>query len=234
MSRYLDSWSQLDFIASIIVNGYAQTASVFECQPTSSSDQVFTPNIPDLYFDHTNAAAFRTGAGANLTTVTGNHRKTFIYTTPPESACSGIVTAIQYCYHTRINNPRRDILRFLSLSRDGFDFKVMNVQTGRAVPQDDCSILATPRICCTTATFSANTMNQFRISSNYTFGAMLLNDLKVRPLAFSGMADVKYQFPHFVTRLTNGNPPTGFTFTHNRQNNRYLLLMRFFIGIMHT
>ena len=210
---------------------------MFECQPTSSSDlQVFTPNIPDLYFDHTNAAAFRTGAGANLTTVIGNHRTTFIYTTPPESVCSGTVTAIQYCYHTTINNPRRDILRFLSLSRDGFDFKVMNVQTGRAVPQDDCSILATRRICCTTATFSANTMNQFRISSNYTFGAMLLHNDKVRPLAFSGTADVKYKFPHFVTRLSINNPSTGFTFTLNNQNNmyRYLLLMRFFIGIMHT
>ena len=240
MSRNLDSWSQLDFIASIIGNGYAQTASVFECQPTSSSDQVFTPNIPDLYFDHTNAAAFRTGDGANLTTVTGAGRTIFIYTTPPESVCSGTVTAIQYCYHTTINDPQ-NLLRFLTLSRDGFSFTV-NVRNIvlKPVPQDNvCSDYPGSngqRICCDTTNLTAIN-RQFWIPSNFTIGVILLSNDNVRPLAFSSMADMNYQFPHFVTRFPagSGNPPTGYTFTLNEddyQSDRYLFLMRLLLGII--
>ena len=205
---------------------------MFECQPTSSSDQVFAPNIPDLYFNHTNAAAFRTARdGANLTTVTGGSRTTFIYTTPPESACSGTVTAIQYCYNTKINT-KPNFLRFLSLSRDGFDFTVSEKRTGKAngvcsdYPGSDGQ-----RVCCGKKNLAIN--KQFRIPSNYTFGVILLRD-DIQPLVFSGTADMKYQFPHFVTGLYTGNPPNGFTFTLNEsdyQSDRYLLLMRLLLGI---
>ena len=206
---------------------------MYECQPTSSSDQVFTPNIPDLYFDHTDAAAFRTGDGANLTTVTGpGGRTTLIYTTPPESVCSGTVTAIQYCYHTTINSPR-NFLRFLSFSRNGLVITVKSARNivGRAIPQDNvCSDYPGSnghRICCDTTNLAVN--SQFQIPSNFTFGVILLNNNDVRPLAFSGTTDMKYQFPHFVTRLPS-NPPTGSTFTLNEgdyQSDRYLLLMRY-------
>ena len=206
---------------------------MFQCQPTTDqSGHVFTPNIPDSYFNHTNAAAFRIGAKANLTTVTGNNKTTFIYTTPPESACSGTVTAIQYCYHTKINN-ERNFLRFLSLSRDGFDFTVSEKSAGRAngacsdYPGSDGQ-----RVCCGKKNLATN--KQFRIPSNYTFGVILLRN-DIQPLAFSGTTDMKYQFPHFVTRLSTGNPSTGFPFTLNEddyQSDRYLLLMRLLLGII--
>ena len=213
---------------------------MFECQPTSSSDQVFTPNIPDLYFDHTNAAAFRTGDGANLTTVTGGGRTIFIYTTPPESACSGIVTAIQYCYHTTINDPQ-NLLRFLTLSRDEFAFTV-NVKNIvlRPVPQDNiCSDYPGSngqRICCDTTNLAAIN-RQFRIPSNFTFGVILLNNNDVRPLTFYGTTDMKYQFPHFMRRLSTGNPTSGSTLTLNEddyQSDRYLLLMKLLLGIANS
>ena len=215
---------------------------MFECQPTSSSDQVFTPNIPDLYFDHTNAAAFRTGDGANLTTVTSTEssRTIFIYTTPPESVCSGTVTTIQYCYHTTINNDR-NLLRFLTLSRDGFSFtvNVSNIVL-RPVPQDNvCSDYPGSnghRICCDTTNLTAIN-RQFRIPSNFTFDVILLGNSNVRPLAFSGTTDMKYQFPHFMTRLTTSNPLTGSIFTLSEkdyQSDRYLLLMRLYLLLRFT
>ena len=217
---------------------------MFQCQPTtdqSGQARAFTPNIPDLYFDHTNAAAFRTGAGANLTTVTGGRRTTLIYTTPPESVCSGTVTAIQYCYHTKINDSR-NLLRFLTLSRDGFSFNfTVNVKNIvlKPVPQDNvCSDYPGSnghRICCDTTNLTSIN-RQFRIPSNFTFGVILLGNSNVRPLAFSGTADMKYQFPHFVTRLSTNNPLTGFPFTLNEndyQNDRYLLLMRLLLGTGH-
>ena len=210
---------------------------MFECQPaTDQSGRVFTPNIPDFYFNHTNAATFRTGDGANLTTVTGDHRTTFIYTTPPESACSGTVTAIQYCYHTTINK-RRNFLRFLSFSRDGFVITVKSARNivGRAIPQDNvCSDYPGSnghRICCDTTNLATK---QFWIPSNFTFGVILLNNSDVRPLTFSGTTDMKYQFPHYVTTLSAGNPPTGSTFTLDKdaESDRYLLLMRLLLGII--
>ena len=242
MSRYLDSCGQLDFIASLIGTAYAQTASVFECQPTTDqSGRVFTPNIPDLYFNHTNAAAFRTGAGANLTTVTGDARTTFIYTTPPELVCSGTVTAIQYCYHTKINN-RQNFLRFLSFSRDEFVITVKSARNivGRAIPQDNiCSDYPGSngqRVCCDTTNLT-DINKQFWIPSNFTFGVILLNNDDVRPLAFSGTADMKYQFPHYVIRVPRpGNPQTGSTFTLDKdtdyQSDGYLFLMRLLLGII--
>ena len=211
---------------------------MFQCQPTTDqSGRVFTPNIPDLYFDHTNAAAFRTGDGANLTTVTESGRTTFIYTTPPESVCSGTVTAIQYCYHTTIND-QRNLLRFVPLSRDGFSFTV-NIRNIvlRHVPQDNiCSDYFADdpadgqRICCDTLNLTTN--RQFQFTSNFTFGVILLNNNDVRPLAFSGTTDMKYQFPRFVTRLSTGNP-TSFTLNEDDyeiESDGYLLLMRLLLG----
>ena len=211
---------------------------MFQCQPTTDqSGRVFTPNIPDLYFNHTNAAAFRTGDGANLTTVTEISRTIFVYTTPPESACSGIVTAIQYCYHTTINinitMPKLSFLRFLSLSRDGFNFTVSEKRTGEAngvcsdYPGSDGQRV---RVCCGKKNLATNN-RQFRIPSNYTFGVILLRN-DIQPLAFSGTADMKYQFPHFVRRLSTSTPTSLTLNEDDYQSDRYLLLMRLLLGII--
>ena len=207
---------------------------MFQCQPTTDqSGRVFTPNIPDLYFNHTNAAAFWTGDGANLTTVTEISRTSFIYTTPPESACSGIVTAIQYCYHAKINintTPKLSFLRFLSLSRDGFDFTVSEKRTGEAngacsdYPGSDGQ-----RVCCGKKNLATNN-RQFRIPSNYTFGVILLRN-DIQPLAFSGTADMKYQFPHFVRKLSTSSPTSLTLNEDDYESDRYLLLMRLLLGI---
>ena len=208
---------------------------MFQCQPTTDqSGRVFTPNIPDLYFNHANAAAFRIGAKANLTTVTRLSRTIFIYTTPPESACSGTVTAIQYCYHAKINintTPKLSFLRFLSLSRDGFDFTVSEERTGKAngacsdYPGSDGQ-----RVCCGKINLATNN-RQFRIPSNYTFGVILLSN-DIQPLAFSGTADMKYQFPHFVKRLSTSSPTSLKLNEDDYESDRYLLLMRLLLGII--
>ena len=194
---------------------------MFQCQPTTDqSGRVFTPNIPDLYFNHTNAAAFRTGDGANLTTVTEISRTS--------------LTAIQYCYHTKINinitMPKLSFLRFLSLSRDGFDFTVSEISTGEAngvcsdYPGSDGQ-----RVCCGKKNLATNN-RQFRIPSNYTFGVILLRN-DIQPLAFSGTTDMKYQFPHFVRRLSTSSPTSLTLNEGDYQSDRYLLLMRLLLGI---
>ena len=80
--------------------GHLQSSSLFQCQ--SSSDQsglVYTPNIPDEYFNDVNVANFRTSS----LNVKGK-RATHIFTIPPELVsrnCSGSLVSIQYCYRAR-------------------------------------------------------------------------------------------------------------------------------------
>ena len=75
-------------------------SSLFQCQPSSDeSGQVYTPNIPDFYFNDENTADFRTGDEENLITL--RNRLTYIFTKSSERNCTGNVVAIQYCYETR-------------------------------------------------------------------------------------------------------------------------------------
>ena len=209
---------------------------MFECQPTTDqSGQVFTPNIPDFYFNHTNAAAFRTGDGANLTTLSVDARTTFIFTTPPESACSGIVTAFQYCYHLTVNSSRRNIFRFLSLSRNGLSFTV-NIRYARRAPSPTnitCSYNPSTeeKTCCVTR--SIRSQMQFPItSSNYTFGVVMLEDNSARLLTFPNNTDTKYRLPYFIKQLSNSDTQVNSTFTleNTIQNNGPLPLLRLLIG----
>ncbi len=113
-----------------------QSSSLFQCQ--SSSDQnglVYTPNIPNEYFNHTNAADLRTSGGflVGLNVTVREKRATHIFTIPPESAsrnCSGSLVSIQYCYRARDRdiNKRRDIFvlsSLISLNQDGL-YEVKN------------------------------------------------------------------------------------------------------------
>ena len=71
--------------------------AIFQCQSSESSgQQVFTPRIPDHYFNQATAASM-----FNESLIVTVNRRAYIYTIPPESAqrdCSGTVTAVEYCY----------------------------------------------------------------------------------------------------------------------------------------
>ena len=108
---------------------YIVESALFQCQHSSySSGQVYTPNIPDFYFDNEKAAAFSTGSsGANLTTAIAGH--TYIFTIPPVSAernCTGTVIALQYCHVDRrnLNVQRREIFNLFLLSEDDDSRKI--------------------------------------------------------------------------------------------------------------
>ena len=223
---------------------YAQNtaeSSLFQCQSTTDqSGHVFTPNIPDSYFNHANARAL-TQQG-NLTPLSGGRGTIFVFTIPPEPTCSGgTVLAIEFCYLTFDDeiDRSRDFFRFVSLTVSGFDFTVIDFDPFRIRTNAEeaiCSVLVddSQYICCETQTLPAD--EQFQIpSSDYTFGLVTRRgENEIRPLTFSG-ENTEFRFPHFRgIPADNDNPnriDDSFTFTaDNFQNEGSLLLLRLLIG----
>ena len=147
----------------------SQTTSIFQCQ--SSSDQnglVYTPNIHDFYFNNVNAANFRTGGGANLTTPISG--ATYIFTIPSESPlrnCSGTVVSLQYCYQARDRDigMTRDVLDFLTLVQNGLQYTVSSSLTIQTTPRSSICTDTSGSIqqtCYDTSSLNANDQFQLR------------------------------------------------------------------------
>ena len=129
--------------------------------------QVFTPNIPDYYFDHQNAAAFRTGSGVNMTDELA--RRYFI--TP--SYCGGAVEAIQYCYQTESRRTNEITgLTFALLNRNGLTFTVEQYDEVQISPcSEACTSFEDFLVCCNTTVFERNRRNRrLNYSMNHSIG----------------------------------------------------------------
>ena len=121
--------------------GHCQSFSPlnFLCQPFI--DQVYTPNIPDIYFSASNIAPFI--SGGNLTTHQEVRGTTIIFSIPPRSPernCSGTVTTLQYCYEATTNFLRnsqaRNIFNFATLNKNGSRFTVNETFRATTIPRD--------------------------------------------------------------------------------------------------
>lgn len=113
----------------------------FQCQPTSDrSGQVYTPNIPESYFDNRNAAYFRATRKGDIL----NEELTYIYTIPIESDCGGLLTNLEYCYKTSISNKdeRINTFNFLVLTQDRQQFRIRDRFRIRSTPlQSTCTTI---------------------------------------------------------------------------------------------
>ena len=171
------------------ISEYSASAALFQCQHSTHQDgQVFIPNIPDLYFNHTYAAD-----KINML-MRPRNGYTYYFTIPPESAernCSGTVVAIQYCHRAsqyRINY-KQNVFSFRSVTRDDLVFTVTSSFTVKTTPlESECTEVpddsqATIYLCCDTTTLSAD--NQLSISpESYTFGVTIVEH-NVAPYAFT-------------------------------------------------
>ena len=212
------------------ISEYSASAALYQCQHSTHQDgQVFTPNIPDYYFDHTNADNFAMGKDNLLTQPSPG--VTYFFTIPPESAernCSGTVVAIQYCYqvHKDHINSTQDAFSFHSVTRDGFVFTVTSSFTVRTTQhqESECTRMGMDYFCCDTTTLSAD--NQLNFSpEGYTFGVTIIDiDSEVTPYAFRDDTEfVVEQFKELLgTTLSAG---TNYSLTESPEVSG-LLLMR--------
>ena len=218
------------------ISEYSASADLFQCQHSTHQDgQVFIPNIPDLYFDHTNAASF---ISQNNLFIQAGNSFTYFFTIPPESTernCSGTVVAMQYCYQIRqtLINSMQDVFSFHLVTRDGFEFTVTSSFTVRTTPhqESECTQVSSSDLylCCDTTTLSDN---QLRISpERYTFGVTIINAAEVTPFAFRDNTEFVVEQFRTSLGLTLQNSPYAL---NSSMVIGGLLLMRFLIGkILH-
>ena len=219
----------------ITATALGTSESLYQCMHSrEQTGQVYTPNIPDFYFNDMNAANFRTGRKANLTAA--RNRITYIFPIPSESPlrnCSGTVVSLQYCYQARksdIRNNRSFFINFLSLIKNGLEFTVSNKIQIRTSPQNRiCTRWGQNQqqiICCDST--SLQPTDRFMIlPTNYSFG-VVVRSLQLLTFAPSAM---EYRAEQYLASLGVNGPNGTFMLTDaNRNQSSSLLLLRFFIG----
>ena len=221
-----------------LVSRHAQSSSpsLFQCQFSSDgSGRVYTPNIPDFYFNATNAASFLTDAArANLTA--SNKGFTRVFTIPSESPqrnCSGNVVSIQYCYQASDSDlgTRRIAFTFLTVELDGLRATVTGSFGIQTNPHS--SICTNPpgniqQVCCDTVSLGPN--NQFQIPAS-SFSFNVLTNGNLRPLTFADSA-VDFRVVHYRSSFGVAILPGNvFVLSETQlQNESSIVLMRLFIG----
>ena len=211
-----------------VIGAVQSTAtSLFQCRHSLDNIPVYTPNIPDFYFDSQNANSFSQG-GSKSTLTTSENGYTYIFTLPSESSCSGTLTAVEYCYVTQ-RDIMQDIFILLLLTRGegSSNFAVDNVLTVQDKPVNDiCPSHGSKRYCCNTTIVT----NGSHVSSlnNYAFGISTIND-QTLPLRFD--TDVaQYRVEHFKYNSPDSLFSKGQSFTPANLVNESLFLVRLFIG----
>lgn len=203
----------------------AQTASptsLFQCQPSSDqSGQVYTPNIPDSYFN-----------GANMTSapIRGN---TIIFTLPfasGQSHCRGSVVAIQYCYQP---DGHEHLHIFSVLRRHGSTFEVQRYYEYNLpiTPNPACTILEGTEVCCETTNFDRINQVQIDDAFNFTYGLYL----GCCGYLLSIVNSAEFQFEHFQASFSRSRftRSGNFSLRLSRRLANSIPLLRFFIGTKH-
>ena len=219
----------------ITATALGTSESLYQCTHSiEQTGQVYTPNIPDFYFNDMNAANFRTGPKANLTAA--RNGTTYIFPIPSESPlrnCNGTVVSLQYCYQARNRDigMNQSVFNILSLVKNGLDFSVSNkIQITTSPRNRICTQRNQQQIICCDNT-SLQPTDRFEIPpTNYSFGVVVGNRRSFRPLAFVSSA-MEYRAEQYQASLGVNGPSRTFTLTDtNHIQSSSLLLLRFFIG----
>ena len=74
-----------------------QVNELFQCQPSSSpgNEQTYSPNIPDIYFHHTNISESTTNLSAYRSSISAEYN---VFRVGMLQDCTGTVMSVQYCY----------------------------------------------------------------------------------------------------------------------------------------
>ena len=103
------------FFAPISAAVVYSQSSTFQCQPSSvQSGLVYTPNIPNLYFDHANV-------GSSSDIIGGGASAVYVYPVSEDRDCSGTVVAIELCYRAfdRNKGSRQSIFTLIAMNQVG-------------------------------------------------------------------------------------------------------------------
>ena len=182
---------------------------MFQCQPSSDQiGQVYTPNIPDFYFDPSNVSTSESDGSlsSNFPSTINRRQTVYIFPIPIESECSGTVVAIQYCYSGRESNLNRRLTvvqNFLAL--DGNGIITNSITPIESVPSNDKCVASSGRIhCCDTVHLRQE--QQFEIPPTLV------------PFAFGLRINIQNSDGHLLTfsNLSHGYVVNGYQETPSR------------------
>ena len=206
---------------------FSHTASTyFQCNYSNVSG-LYTPSIPDLYFNQDTSRMFRFGDSSILSATSDT--KNYVYYTPASESdiCNGTVTAVQICYQSKYQDyVNYTFGEFVLLSKNKTQFTpVKNFSLATHMNSNVCVSGKgnTKYICCENITLSSS--NQFNISSLDYFGFSIHNtDIKIKPLRFNNrnFAQPYYQYSSFPSIMLNHRIPMG-----------SLIILRFHISKLH-
>ena len=204
---------------------------MFQCQYTSDqSGQVYTPNIPDLYFDPGNAAAFSMGVEANCTIT--ERGLTSIFTLPAESVkrnCSGEVRSVQYCYMAGgedMGETRTAFSLVTLIQRDTLDqFLVKSTYDVESTPRSSICVRAHNNswYCCDKTPLDSNLLDID--STEYVYG-VLIGDYRLMAFDDTATDFLVEQFQASLIVDTDESSSDRFILAENNQ----LPLLRFILG----
>ena len=178
---------------------YSQS-STFQCQPSSDQrGQVYTPNIPDFYFDRANVRASN-----DVTTIVAS--AVYIFPVSEDRDCSGTVVAIELCYKGRNGdrNRQQNIFTLYAMNQVGLHVTPYRTVPVVVTPTDgNCASSSGDIHCCDIMHLSNS--QQFELpptTSLFAYGVQY-QAAHIKPLAF-----VSSSIEYSVTGYTG---PFGFT-----------------------
>lgn len=208
----------------------------FQCQvyPSHQSNgrELYTPCIPDFYFDSTNLVWLR-GSGVGVTT----SMRTYIFPAQPlaESNCSSTVVGVEFCHQTASAYVSRGLSKhsgnILTFSQEGLQFKVTHAFNLTSTPSNRmCTPFPgsdTRVMCCVQMRLSSE--DQFPISPRRALGMTSTGESRLLTVRAPAL------FEHFTVNSDNSSLwPLGSKVSFedsDRQNGSNLPLLRFIIGM---
>ena len=158
--------------------------STFQCQLSSDplSGLVYTPNIPDFYFDQINVEG-----SSEVTTI--ENSGVYVFPVSEYRDCSGTVVAIEHCYRGHNNNrdSMQSIFTLYAMNQVGSNVTVTHTVPVVSTPSigSNCHRVSPTLYCCDIMHLSNS--QQFQLpptASLFAYGLEYQAGGDIRPLAF--------------------------------------------------
>ena len=160
-------------------------ASVNSQMSLCPHQQVVSPNIPEYFFNSTNASSSN-----NTIPLIPAQPNTYFYAVPPLLSavpkCGSTVLTLEFCYGTpHLQNQSVHVFDFIYATQDMLLFNITGKMDVRSRPQTQiCSSVKSNYVCCDRVTLSRS---GFELSSSHLAYGLLISDLFPRPLALENV-----------------------------------------------
>lgn len=152
----------------------------------------------------------------------------YIYSVPSSVNCSGMVSALGYCYRIATLGSEQLILTLLTLEQKGLNFVITNAIRVLNTPTDQiCSEAFDLQYCCDS--YALQEVDRFRLpASNFTFAIVPSSSATL--LRFNDAVYPQYQVEHYQQNTAGLETGDSILVSVGSTSNTALLLFQFMIS----